>query len=78
MQPLLSFITKKYKRKKFYGQSINNEHSFLHGKQMIAALNNNSTVLLPFMVDPHGGIGPLVSRFLFGTTSDTSPPPLTF
>jgi hypothetical protein len=45
---------------------------------MIAALNNNSTVLLPFMVDPHGGIGPLVSRFLFGTTSDTSPPPLTF
>jgi hypothetical protein len=30
MQSLLSFITKKYKRKKFYGQSINNEHSFLH------------------------------------------------
>jgi hypothetical protein len=45
---------------------------------MLAALNNNSTVLLTFIVDPHGGIGPLVSHFLFGTTSDTSPPPLTF
>jgi hypothetical protein len=68
----------KYERKKFYGQSINNEHSFVLCKEMIAALNNNSTVLLHFMVDPHGGIGSLASHFLFGTTSDTSPPPLTF
>jgi hypothetical protein len=30
------------------------------------------------MVDPHGGIGPLASCFLFGTTSDPSPPPLIF
>jgi hypothetical protein len=56
----------------------NNEHSFVLGKQIIAALNNNSTILLPFMVDPHGGIGPLASHFLFGTTSDPSPPPLMF
>jgi hypothetical protein len=68
----------KYKRKKFYGWSINNEHSFVLGEQIIAALNNDSTVLLPFTVDPHGGIGPLASRFLFGTTSDPSPPPLMF
>jgi hypothetical protein len=70
----------KYERKKFYGWSINNEHSFVYGEQIIAALNNNSTILLPFMVDPapHGGIGPLASHFLFGTTSDPSPPPLTF
>jgi hypothetical protein len=68
----------KYEREKFYGQSINNEHSFVHSKQIIAALNNNSTVLLPFMVNPHGGIGPLASHFLFGTASDPSPPPLMF
>jgi hypothetical protein len=67
-----------YERKKFYGQSINNEHSFVLGKQVIAALNNYSTILLPFMVDPHGGIGPLASCFLFGTTSDPSPLPLMF
>jgi hypothetical protein len=68
----------KYEQKMFYGRSINNEHSFVLGKQIIAALNNNSTILLPFTVDPHGGIGPLASCFLFGTTSDPSPPPLMF
>ena len=43
-----------------------------------AALNNSSTILLPFTVDPHGGIGPLASRFLFGTAPDPAPAPLTF
>ena len=71
----------KYERKKFYGRSINNEHiaySFVLGKQIVSASNNNSTILLPFTVDLDGGIGPLASYFLFGTTSDPSPPPLMF
>ena len=68
----------KRERKKFSGRAINAENSCVHGEQIIAALNNNSTVLLPFAVDPHGGIGPLASRFLFGTTTDPLPPHLHF
>jgi hypothetical protein len=66
------------KRSMMVKQSINNEYSFVLGKQIIAALNNNSTVLLPLMVDPHGSIGSLASHFLFGTTSNPSPPPFMF
>jgi hypothetical protein len=65
-----------YERKKFGGRSINTDNSYVLGEQVIAALNNSSTILLPFTIDPHGGIGPLASRFLFGTTPD--PAPLTF
>jgi hypothetical protein len=83
--PLAIIITKSMSERSsmMVKASNNNEHSFVLGEQIIAALNNNSTVLLlPFMVDPHGGIGPLASHFLFGTTSgttsDPSPPPLLF
>jgi hypothetical protein len=53
-----------YERKKFGGRSINTDNSYVLGEQVISALNNSSTILLPFTVDPHGGIGPLASRFL--------------
>jgi hypothetical protein len=69
-----------YERKKFGGCSINTDNSCILGEQVIAALNNSSTILLPFTVDPHGGIGPLASRFLFGTipAPAPTPAPLTF
>jgi hypothetical protein len=62
---------------------MNNENSFVLGEQIIVALNNNSTVLLlpafaSRLILPHGGIGPLASRYLFGTTSDPSPSFLIF
>jgi hypothetical protein len=53
-----------YERKKFGGRSINTDNSYVLGEQVISALNNSSTILLPFTVDPHGGIRPLASRFL--------------
>jgi hypothetical protein len=65
-----------YERKKFGGHRINTDNSYILREQVIAALNNSSTILIPFAVDPHGGFGPLASRFLFGTTPD--PAPLTF
>jgi hypothetical protein len=68
----------KYQRKKFSGLSINTDNSYVLGEQVIAALNNSSTILHPFTVDPHGGIQPLTFCFLFGTTPDPAPAPLTF
>jgi hypothetical protein len=56
-------------------RSINTDNSYVLREQVIAALNNSSTILLPFTIDPHGGIGPLASRFLFGTTPDPAPAP---
>jgi hypothetical protein len=67
-----------YERKKFGGRSINTDNSYVLGEQVIAALNNSSTILLLFTIDPHGGIGPLASHFLFGTTPAPAPAPLTF
>jgi hypothetical protein len=64
-----------YERKKFGSCSINTDNSYVLREQVIAALNNSSTILLPFTVDPHGGIGPLASHFLFGTTPDPDPDP---
>jgi hypothetical protein len=60
----------KYERKKFGGRSINTDNSYVLREQVIATLNNSSTILLLFTIDPHGGIGPLASCFLFGTTPD--------
>jgi hypothetical protein len=67
-----------YERKKFGGHSINTDDSYVLGEEAIAALNNSSTILLPFTIDPHGGIGPLASHFLFGSTPAPAPAPLTF
>ncbi len=55
MWSLLSLVTKTMRERSSMVKESNNEHSFVLGKQIIAALNNNSTILLPFMVDPHGG-----------------------
>jgi hypothetical protein len=63
-----------YERKKFGGHCINTDNSYVLREQVIAALNNSSTILLPFTIDPHGGIGPLASCFLFGTTPDPARP----
>jgi len=48
------------------------------GSQVVAALNDSNTVLLPVVFDPLGGYGPIASRFLFGTLPDPAPDPLTF
>jgi hypothetical protein len=64
-----------YERMKFAGRSINTANSYILGEQVIAALNNSSAILLPFTIDPHGGIGSLAYRFLFGTTPAHAPAP---
>ena len=38
----------------------------MNGEIVIHVLNDNETVLLPFIVDPFGGLGPIVTAFLFG------------
>ena len=68
----------KHERKKFGGRSASAGASRALGEQVTAALNNSSAILLPFTIDPHGGIGPLASRFLLGAAPDPPPAPLTF
>ena len=56
----------KVEHEKFCGLSINMESTFMNGEMVICALNDTDTVLLPFIVDPFGGLGPIVTAFLFG------------
>ena len=60
------------------GPSINTESTFVNGEMVIHALNDTDTVLLPFIVDPFGGLGPIVTAFLFGLRLKPPPPRLIF
>ena len=50
----------------------------MNGEMVIHALNNTDTVLLPFIVDPFGGLGPIATAFLFGLRPNPLPPQLIF
>jgi hypothetical protein len=63
---------------KFRGPSINTAHTFVNGKMVICALNDSHTLLLPFIIDPFGGLDPLTNHFLFSIRSDPTPDPLIF
>lgn len=61
--------------RKFNGSTVNTARSYSTGEVIIRALNESNTVLLPFSVDPHGGLGSIANRFLFGLVPDPEPPP---
>ena len=46
----------------------------MNGEMVIRALNDTDTVLLPFIVDPFGGLGPIATAFLFGLRPNPLPP----
>jgi hypothetical protein len=68
----------KAEREKFCGPTVNTESTFVNGEMVIRALNESNTVLLPFVVDPFGQLGPIANAFLFGLRSKPPPPALSF
>lgn len=65
-------------REKFKGPTVNTASTYINGEMVIRALNESNTVLLPFIVDPFGGLGPIANAFLFGLRPDPKLPRLTF
>jgi hypothetical protein len=65
-------------RKKFNGPNVLSSSTIVNGELVIRALNDANAILLPFVVDPLGGLGPIASNLLFGTKPDPEPPPLLF
>jgi hypothetical protein len=49
-------------------RSVNTGSTFVNGKivMVICALNDRNSILIPVIVDPFGGLGPIANRFLFG------------
>jgi hypothetical protein len=45
---------------------------------VVRALNESNTLLIPFIVDPFGGLGPIANCFLFGLRPNPAPNPLHF
>ena len=66
----------KAERDKFRGRDIT--ASGVMGENIIRALNASNTVLLPFSVDPLGGLGPSATWFLAGMQPASDLPTLTF
>jgi hypothetical protein len=63
-------------KEKFRGPSVNTAHTFVNGEMVIRALNDSNTILIPFIVNPFDGLGPIANRFLFGLRPDPAPDPL--
>ena len=64
----------KVEQKKFCGPSVNMESTFVNGEMVIHVLNDTGTVLLPFIVDPFGGLGPIATAFQCGLQPNPLPP----
>jgi hypothetical protein len=45
---------------------------------VIWALSYSNTILIPFIIDPFGGLGPIANHCLFGLRPDLAPGPLHF
>lgn len=60
----------KAEREKFRSPSVNTGHTFVNGEMVIRSLNDSHTLLLPFIIDPFGSLGPLANCFLFGIRPD--------
>jgi len=65
-------------REKLCGPNVNTASSYVNGEMIIRALTDSGTLLVPFIVDPFGGLGPIANRFLFGLRPNPAPTPLTF
>jgi hypothetical protein len=68
----------KAEQAKFCGPSISTTSTFVNGEMVVRALNESNTLLIPFIVDPFGGLGPIANRFLFSLRPDPAPDPLHF
>jgi hypothetical protein len=68
----------KAEQAKFRGPSISTTSTFVNGKMVVRALNESNTLLIPFIVDPFGSLGPIANHFLFGLRPDPAPDPLHF
>jgi hypothetical protein len=68
----------KAEQAKFCGLSVSNTSTFVNGEMVVRALNESNTLLIPFIVDPFGGLGPITNRFLFSLRPDPVPDPLHF
>ncbi len=68
----------KAEQAKFCGPSVSTTSTFVNGEMVIRALNESNTLLILFIVDPFGGLGPIANRFLFGLRPDPAPDPLDF
>jgi hypothetical protein len=51
---------------KFRGPSVSTTSTFVNGEMVVRALNESNTLLIPFIVDPFGGLGPIANCFLCG------------
>jgi hypothetical protein len=47
-------------------------------EMVIWALNESNTILIPFIIDPFGGLGPITNWFLFSLQPDPAPDPFHF
>jgi hypothetical protein len=65
-------------QEKFCGLTVNNVSTFVNGEMVIWALNASNTLLIPFIIDPLGALGPIANWFLFGLQPDPEPDPLNF
>jgi len=54
-------------REKSFGPSASAGHSFVSSESVVCALNESNTAPTPFVMDPCGGLAPLVQRPLGGT-----------
>jgi hypothetical protein len=72
----------KAEQEKFHGPTVSNHGStYSNGEMIIRALNDHAdqnVVLLPFIVDPFRGLGPIANAFLFGLSPHLPPPHLVF
>lgn len=61
-------------RRKFHGHDTRSSGRVTSGQFVIEECNNNNIVLIPFTVDPYGGLGFFARSFLFGPPSRQNMP----
>jgi hypothetical protein len=57
----------KAEQAKFCGPRVSTTSTFVNGEMVVRALNKSNTLLIPFIVDPFGSLGPIANCFLVGT-----------
>jgi hypothetical protein len=46
-------------QEKFHGPTVNNVSTFVNGEMVIRVLNESNALLIPFIIDPFGALGPI-------------------
>jgi hypothetical protein len=68
----------KAEQAKFHGPSVSTASTLVNGETVVHALNKSNTLLIPFIVDLFGSLGPIANHFLYGLSPDPAPDPLHF